>query len=74
MDALFDEYAIADMDTFVIELSDVIIKDGVTIGPFSSGDCIKTVIVDIGTGDIQFCKGHDVLYSTVLIFELKKIK
>jgi len=66
MDALFSEYDVHDIDTELIYIRDVIVQTGVTIGPFSNGDYIEMVMFNWVTGEIQFCEGDTIVYSTKL--------
>jgi len=66
MDTLFADYDVYDIDTDLIYLRDGTVKTGVTIGPFSNGDCIETIIFNWATGELQFCEGDTIVYSTKL--------
>jgi len=66
MDALFSEYDVHDIDTDLIYLRDVTVVT--TIGPFSGGDYIDMVMFNWVTGEIQFCEGDTIVYSTKLFF------
>ena len=66
MDTLFSEYEVHDIDTDLVYLSDVTVRSGVTLGPFTDGDYIPMVIFNWATGEIQFCEGDTIVYSTKL--------